>query len=198
MHHDMTGQQFGRLTVEHRVFEGTKNSRWQCRCICGSVTTIYRSALINGLTQSCGCLRREVNAARIKTHGMAESLEHLLWQAIRRWCGQPSDPAWKNYGGRGILVCDRWNRSFVSFMADMGARPEGATLDRFDGNGHYEPGNCRWATYEQQARSRRSTVWVTYLGLTMSLAEACSLTGVKLGTAVSRRHRGWPQERWLQ
>lgn len=89
---------------------------------------------------------------------MTGTTEHTIWKSMRRRCSDPSVPEYKNYGGRGIKVCSRWDNSFLTFYHDMGARPEGLTLDRINNNGDYEPSNCRWATRVEQCITRRKTV----------------------------------------
>lgn len=126
-----------------------------CRCSCSKETVreVRIVALRSGNSKSCGCLIGEANAARTR-HGKARGPAWVSWQEMRRRCEKPHAPGYQHYGGRGITVCERW-QSFDNFLADMGDRPERTTLDRIDVNGHYEPGNCRWADSKTQAANKR-------------------------------------------
>lgn len=123
-------------------------------CDCGGATQVWLSNLRSGRTSSCGCLAMEILMARNTKHGMSESNEHQIWCGMWQRCGNPNEICWRNYGGRGIKVHDRW-RLFENFLADMGPRPPGMSLDRIDVNGNYEPGNVRWATTKTQRRNGR-------------------------------------------
>lgn len=155
---DLTGRRFGRLAVISRAPNDARNVvRWHCECDCGETISAYRGNLLRAKTTSCGCFFTEQLRARVTTHGKTKSRTYRSWAAMIARCTNPSEPGYANYGGRGIGVCDRW-RKFENFLADMGERPPELSLDRYpDHNGNYEPGNCRWATWVQQQRNKRST-----------------------------------------
>jgi hypothetical protein len=113
------------------------------------------------------------------------------WQSMRQRCKNPNHPSYADYGGRGINVCPEWDNSFTQFLADMGERPDGLTLDRINNDGHYEPGNCRWATWDEQANNRRNNVVVTIHGKTKPLRAWCELMGVPYKTAARRIRAGY-------
>lgn len=159
---NLVGQVFGRLTV--LAYEGVdkhQTALWLCRCECGIVKVVPRRGLRSGGTVSCGCYGRERAAQQLREaktrHGHAKSPTHITWCQIVQRCTNPRNRAWKNYGGRGITVCARWRDSFEAFLADMGERPDGLSIERVDNNRGYEPGNCIWATANQQARNKRTT-----------------------------------------
>ena len=128
-----------------------------------------------------------------RRHGMTNSNLHRIWVSMRQRCENPNDPAYGNYGGRGIKVCKRWSK-FEDFLADVSPRPEGTSLDRIDVNGHYEPGNCRWATKKQQSRNRRDNRVLTIRGKSQTIAEWAEETGKMPGTISIRLSRGWSEE----
>lgn len=117
------------------------------------------------------------------------SPEYLSWDAMVMRCTNPRHKSWERYGGRGISVCDRW-RDFQSFLADMGPRPSGTSLDRINNDGNYEPGNCRWVDAKTQGRNRRNNRLVTIDGATKTMAEWVVEIGIS-DSALSHRLRAW-------
>lgn len=163
--------------------------------------TVSGKELRNGSTKSCGCLRKETTRATglaATTHGHArhgrEAREYNAWRGMKKRCYMPSHSSYPNYGGRGIAVCERWIDSFETFLADMGPCPPGHTIDRIDNNGHYEAGNCRWATWTQQANNRRGNLLVCVDGQTMTLKEATRSRDISYTCVQQRLASGWPLE----
>lgn len=177
---DITGEKFGSLTVIEYAGKSNgkaKISLWTCRCECGSVKTYYGTALRSGGTKSCGCMKGENISAAVEQHGMRGTPTYNSWKTMKARCSNPNSPDYESYGGRGITVCDRWE-SFENFIADMGMRPRGMTLDRIDTNGAYSKENCRWATPIQQARNRKSNRLVVFEGQEMTLSEFADKIGI--------------------
>jgi hypothetical protein len=182
---DMTGVKIGMLSVINRA--GSKKggkATWNCECECGNSRVIIGSDLRNGKYVSCGCAK--------KTHGMTKTTEFRIWTDMKRRCNNPNRPDYKNYGGRGIKVCDDWSESFESFLMDMGNRPKGKTLDRKDNEGPYDKHNCVWSTYKEQGRNTRFNVRYEVFGALLTMPELSEKYGIKEETIRSRiKLRGW-------
>jgi hypothetical protein len=173
----MTGFRSGRLVVLGLAAVQQKGRciRWLCQCECGNTKEIDGQSLRRGLSRSCGCYQLEVSLVSGKkniTHGMKKTPEYAIWVGMRQRCNNPDLPNYKNYGGRGISVCDRWNNSFENFISDMGRKPTSGryAIERDDNDGNYEPGNCRWATMMDQGINRRTNMLVTAFGETKALS----------------------------
>ena len=182
------GTRFGALTVVEAAVpftraNGRKVAASICECECGSRRAYRNIGLRNGYWKSCGCQRVRNAAESRKTHGHAvggrRSRELSTHKGMISRCHDPKNSHFADYGGRGIFVCIRWRDSFEGFLADMGPKPEGMTLDRIDNSRGYEPGNCRWAPAEVQANNKRTTRLVLFHGEELSLAQFARSIGIK-------------------
>lgn len=180
---DRTGQRYGRLVVLRRDDQAAPASygrrvKWICRCDCGTEASKTGHELACGDTTSCGCIQRGLIGDRHRTHGLARTSTYRSWQAAKERCHNPNTAKFPEYGGRGIMVCERWRGSFEAFLADMGLRPAGMTLDRIDGAKGYEPDNCRWATPATQAINRSASRRINWNGRECSVREVAESVGV--------------------
>lgn len=188
---------FGRLTLICEDMQARRaNQRYaKCQCDCGTAKSINIYSLRNGISKSCGCMRNEMNIARSLTHGEAganKTPEYRSWADAKSRCYNPNVRNFDQYGGRGIRMCERWRNSFEAFLEDMGRRPSpNHTLDRYpDNNGDYEPGNCRWATYSQQGRNKRTNSKMLIHGEETILSDAAEKHGINRATLARRIKKG--------
>lgn len=156
----MEGKKFNRLTVLEYSHKKGGKKYYLCECSCGNKTYVRQDKIKSGHTKSCGCLMKE-SSSRIgknkKTHGKTDTAEYMVWCDMKSRCFNDKNIAYKNYGGRGITVCDRWKKSFNNFYEDMGDRPTNKhQLDRKDNDGNYSPSNCRWVTPSENSVNRRN------------------------------------------
>lgn len=170
------GDRFDKLTIikelnQHIYPSGKSRRRFLCKCDCGNETIVLINEL-NGNTKSCGCWRKEIGFLlgtsekarnygknnKYFKHGLCKHKLYTTWKGLKQRCYNPNSQRYKDYGGRGIKVCDRWINSFQNFLDDMGERPKGKSIDRIDVNGNYEPSNCRWASPIEQSHNKRKKI----------------------------------------
>lgn len=151
---------FGEFRPEN---SGRQRPFWECRCDCGKMRFVSGNSLMRGVSQSCGCVQQ-----RVRSHGFCQgghagtNPTYKIWSGMRARCQCPTNKAYRYYGARGIMVCERW-QNFENFYSDMGERPPGLTIERMDNNKGYFPDNCKWATMDEQYKNKRkpSTVKLT-------------------------------------
>lgn len=200
---DLTGKQIGRLTVLGRGADKTAKSgkriiQWRCQCACGNVTLVTTGHLCKGHTQSCGCLKSEAARKTGKanlTHGQADSRLHHIWMCMKSRCNYQKNKRFKDYGERGVVVCEAWSDSFESFRdwALSNGYRDDLTLDRIDVNGDYSPENCRWASVYVQANNKRNNRRISVGGETHTVAEWSRIMGINDGTIRARLKKGWTE-----
>lgn len=200
----LTGHKYGRLLVtDLNSYKSTGWRRyWNCFCDCGQAVTIRTDNLRSGRAQSCGCLQKEIVSNICKktktTHGKANSKVYWAWGHIHARCYNPKCLQYKNYGGRGITVCERWHK-FENFLADMGEPPTlQHSIDRINNNGNYDPKNCRWATHEEQSNNRRTNKYYFFNGEHLTLSQWSKKVNIDYNALYKRIQMKWSIEDTLQ
>ena len=209
---DLSGQKFNRLTViklDHKKQlydkQGKPNGNiyyYLGKCDCGNETVVCATSLVRGTTKSCGCLTKEklvkYNKENKVKHGYQKTRLYREWCSMKGRCYYPSVNGYKNYGGRGIIVCEEWKNNFVNFKdwAVSHGYSDNLSLDRIDVNGNYEPDNCRWVTLKEQSHNTRTNHYITYRGETHCLSEWAEILGIGRHTLFNRIvRRKWDIER---
>lgn len=193
---DLTGKSIGLLTVLYYCGIrpkpcGQPNHLWMVKCECGNTKIMTGGNLKGTGIVSCGCYKTKKLNTFNHSHGMSRTPTWNSWSMMIQRCTDENFIEYHRYGGRGIAVCDRW-KDFCNFLADMGTRPAGTSIDRFpNNNGNYEPGNCRWATSKQQGRNKRTSRLISHNGKTKTLMEWSEETGISCGRISQRIKTGW-------
>ncbi len=192
---NIVGNRYGRLVVMGRAPNKGRSTAWNCLCDCGNTAIVASQDLRKGHTKSCGCLHREsfqIVGRSNKKHGEANSRLYKTWSAMKVRCNDKNSPSFKDYGGRGIRVCDEWKEFTPFYMwAIRNGYSDELTLDRIDVNGDYEPSNCRWTTQMEQSNNKRNNHFVSIGGVTHTIAEWSRISGISKVTIRSRLEKGW-------
>lgn len=186
---EITGQKFGRLTAIKFVKKNKKGLHiWLFKCDCGKEKMIIKQYVLSGQVKSCGCLLAEKRIESHTVHGFYGTSIYKTWQGIKRRCYYTNFKDYKNYGARGVLVCDEWKNDFINFYnwAITNGYKEGLTIDRIDVNGDYEPNNCRWVTTKIQNRNKRNCIFITYKNNTYCLGEWAERLNINYNTLNAR------------
>lgn len=191
---ELKGQRFGKLLVIEEDGRIGSNVAWICKCDCGNVTRVRANSLLTGNTTSCGCGRIEA----ITKHNMTNTKLFNVWRTMKERCNNKSYRQYKDYGGRGISLCDEWEefKPFMKWSLENGYK-EGLSIDRIDNDGNYCPENCRWTTVRVQSRNRRANRILEYGGEKHCVAEWSEILGVRANTIFWRLSQGWSTEEAL-
>ncbi len=211
---NLSNKRFGRLVAIRDIGSGfNRNRMWECKCDCGRITSVPSMRLRNGITKSCGCIRKEtaaVNAQSRITHGIDGTPVCQSWRAMIHRCYDYKDVGFKNYGGRGIFVCEYLRASPLNLKSLIGERPEGLSLNRIKNNLHYSCGECsqcltlgwklnvEWATRINQNRNTRQCVYIIIDGESKCATEWSEISGIPVGTIRWRFRKGWPISRLFE
>lgn len=191
------GTKHNRLTILKEVepifYKKGAARRVLCKCDCGKEKVIDFNSIRTGKSKSCGCLNKETSAKLHTKHGLAmlstgvRHPDYCIWMKMKSRCLNPNDKSYKNYGGRGIKVCESWQKSFTSFINDMGWRPNNKySIERIDYNKDYCPENCKWVLKSEQSKNCRRVKLIAYNGKEHCLTDLCKLLNLPYSTM---RHR---------
>lgn len=191
---DLTNMVFHRLSVLNRHPVKTKNNAicWDCICVCGNLSIVTTSNLLSGTVLSCGCWAKEISHLHSLKHGATGTPIYNIWKSIKQRTCNPNNADYPAYGGKNIQMFDEWKNSFESFQVDMGPRPsEKHSIDRYPNNsGNYEPGNCRWATQEEQANNKSNNVRYLFEGVEQTVVKIAEKEGISKESLRKRLSQG--------
>ena len=196
---DLTNKKFNKLTVIKKVKNQNHKTMWLCQCDCGNTTLVITSNLTCNRIKSCGCLKNEQLIKRNTTHNQRHTHLYEVWKTMKQRCNNPRSKSYKNYGGRGIKVCDDWVNSFKSFYewSMLNGYKKGLTIDRINNNGNYCPENCRWADRITQANNSRWNKHITINGKDDTLANWLRFYNIKDYEYYKRIKKGYSEQEAL-
>lgn len=187
-HMERIGERFGKLLIrqKHHVEEG--RVYYLCDCDCGNTVIVQYSHLISGNTKSCGCLQKELTSKRFAKHNNSTHPLYGVWTMMKQRCYNHNNKSYKNYGARGIKVCDEWKNDFITFYnwAIENGYKDGLTIDRLNVNEDYSPNNCAWVTQKIQQNNRRNNIVINYGGFSGTLSQWSVRTGISYATLRKR------------
>ena len=197
---DLTGQRFGRLVVVKKadwVKTKSTGANWLCRCDCGNEKIVTSSALLTGNTKSCGCYSFKWKKNIIRHNSKEHRDLYAIYRNIIRRCYNETHKQYKDYGGRGIKMCDEWKNDFEKFFswAMANGYKKGLSIERIDNDGNYEPNNCKWATIEEQSNNKRSCIYVEYNNERHTIKEWSKIMNISYGTLSNRVKKNMPLEK---
>lgn len=192
---DLTGKRFGRLLVikrdeDHAQNGNRKRTFWVCKCDCGNIVSVNADSLKRGATNSCGCILKEVASRKAKIHGESKTKLYMVWRGMKTRCYNKNCEAYRDYGGRGIFICDEWVDDYASFRdwsLSNGYKP-GLSIDRIDNNKGYSPSNCRFVSMLVQSNNKRNNVMLKYNDEYHSIAEWSRILGIPYKTISDKVH----------
>lgn len=197
---DLTGKKYNYLTIIKFSHYKSNYRYWLCRCDCGVEKSIREDLIVKNKTISCGCY----NIIKIKKtntkHGLWSHRLHNVWSSIKTRCYNKKSHAYKNYGGRGITMCDEWKNNFKSFYdwAMSNGYQDNLTIDRINNNGNYEPLNCRWVDMKTQSNNKRNNKMITYKNETLSVSEMARKYDITVDRLSKRLYAGWSVQKAIE
>ena len=200
---DISGIKFNRLTAIKYEYTRNKKVYWLCKCECGKEKVVAYTSLKRGNTKSCGCLKHERAVSFYsqlnRKHGMKDTKIYKQWLGMKARCYSKYTSGYKNYGGRGIQVCEEWKSSFLNFYnwAINNGYSNGLTIERVNLNGNYEPRNCKWITNEEQQNNKRNNKYLEFNGEKHTYSEWSRLLNIPKGTIIDRVRRNFTVEQIL-